>query len=259
MKRLAPILFAAAAAVLIACGGGGDGNRTFFELDTADEAAHAAMFEPSDLPGSGWEITERDAVEDDSGFDTGAAARNEPACSRFIDIAALSEAGSLFGKDDKEGRAGRAQIELTRADKTQTLPTTADLEVEILPTVSEVQDDWKPINDVLESNDFVDCMTKVIITQFKSDSTFSGIDIKLVPSKASVEAPQDGGSMAFALTLTIPGVTVLEAQIEMYLWPYANAKNSVQIMGEKNAVTKSLVESILKAADAKIVQAEKDY
>jgi hypothetical protein len=260
MKRLATFLFAtAAAAALVACAGGGDGDKTFFEVDSADDAAHAAMFEPSDLPGSGWEVTDRDAAEDDSGADTGEAAKKEPSCSKFVSIVALSEPGSLFGEADRMGRLGRAQVELTKKNAAQILPITADLEVEILPTVSEVEDDWKPVKEVLDSEAFANCMAKLIVNQFESDSSLNGVDIKLVPSRASAVAPQDGRSVAFALTLSVPDVMSVEAQMEMYFWPYANAKNSVQIMGEKSVVTKSLVEDILKAADAKVVQAEKDY
>jgi hypothetical protein len=65
--------------------------------------------------------------------------------------------------------------------------------------------------------------------------------------------------MAFLMTMTIPGVTTIEAQMEMYMWPYANAKNQLLVMGVKGQVTKDLVDAVLEAADEKIVQAEKDF
>jgi hypothetical protein len=263
MKRLASLFFAtAAAAVLVACGGGGDDNKTFFEVDSADDAAHAAMFGPSDLPGSGWEITERDAEDDgDDGFDFEAAAKNEPSCSSFNDLSKLSAAGGIFGggDDDEDEPVGRAQIELTRTVAGGTLPTTAELEVEIQETVADVSGGWKIVKGFLESEDFGDCMANVITTMFESEESLNGIEIKMTPEKALASAPQDGASMAFNFTMTVPRVLTIDARMEMYMWPYGNAENSIQIMGEKNAITKSLVEDILKAADAKVVQAEKDY
>jgi hypothetical protein len=257
MRPRVPLFIATvAAAVLLSCGDDGD-DPAFFEVETANDAAHAAMLAPSDLPGNGWEITARDDLGDTS--DSVEAARNEPACAAFAEIQALKEPGSLFGKDDAEGRVGHAQIELTRADSSRALPTTASLEVEILPTVSEVEEDWKPIKDAFASGNLVDCMAKLALAEFRSDEAYEGIDLRLVPATALADPPQDGESAALTLSFAIPGVPPIEMQLETYYWFYANAKNAVQIAGMKDAVTKSLVEDILEAADSKVVQAAKDY
>jgi len=260
MKRLLLATVAPFAALAIACGGGDadEDEGAFFELSTAEDAAQAAMLVPGDLPGTGWEITAEDEEGGDN-FDFVEAAKDEPSCSTFNDLSALSDMGGLFGSTDEDKSAGWSQVELTRAAAGAVLPTSVEMEFEVAPTVADVQGSWKLVKDFFSSRDLQNCIANVVTTMFEDQFSGSGIQLKLEPSQASGTPPQDGASMAFLMTMNIAQVSTIEAQMEMYFWPYANAKVSAMVMGMKTDVTKTLVDDVLTAADEKIIEAEREY
>jgi hypothetical protein len=83
--------------------------------------------------------------------------------------------------------------------------------------------------------------------------------VELEPRASSAKAPQDGATMAFSMKMSIPRVLDIDAIMEMYMWPYGNAGITMQFIGQEHNLTKELIESVLKEADARVVQAEEDF
>jgi hypothetical protein len=258
MKSVLKYVVAACLPLVVAACGGDDNDETFFEVEQADQSAHAALLGGPDLPGSGWEATERDEPEDDS-FDFEEAARNEAACSTFNDLAALSKAGGIFGGGDDSEPAGRAQVKHERGAAGQVLPTSVEMEVEILPTVAEVQGPWQTVKTILESDDFKGCMSQVISGLFQTETAGTGIEMTFAPRpSSSVSPPQDGAAVAFQMMVRVPPVVNISAVMEMYMWPFANAGVTLIVLGTGEQVTAEFVGDLLESADGKVVQAERD-
>jgi hypothetical protein len=258
MKSVLKYVVAACLPLVVAACGGDDNDEIFFEVEQADQSAHAAMVGGPDLPGSGWEVTERDEPDDGS-FDFEEAARNEAACSTFNDLAALSKAGGIFGGGDDSEPAGRAQVMLERGAAGQVLPTSVEMEVEISPTVAEVQGPWQTAKAIVESDDFKRCVSQVISGLFQTETAGTGVEMTFAPlPAASASPPHDGAAMAFQMMVRVPPVVNINALMEMYMWPYANAGTTLIVIGTAEQVTADLVGDLLESADGKVVQAERD-
>jgi hypothetical protein len=257
MKSILKFLVAACLPLVVAACGGDDNDETFFEVEQADQSAHAALVGGPDLPGTGWEVTEEDEPEDDS-FDFEQAARNEAACSTFNDLAALSKAGGIFGGGDDSQPAGRAQVKHEGGAAGQILPTSIEMEVEISPTVSEVQGPWQTVKAIVESDDFKSCMSQVVSRLFQSETAGTGIEMTFAPRpSSSASPPPDGATMAFEMMVRVPPVVNISAVMEMYMWPYANAGVTLIVLGPAEQVTAGIVGELLESAEGKVVQAER--
>lgn len=264
-RNLSTIVAALAGFLLIACGGG-NGNSAapdaFFILANADQSAHAALVDAADLPGGGWEVTVRGAIEDDdtdsdSDSDFDAVAQQEPACDQLVGIGNLGGIFGGSGGDDDGERVARAQIEIERATDEALIPTSVEVEIEVESTVAEVQGSWALVKGLLESDRTEECIANVVNTLFGVEMAESGIEVTLEPRDSLGSTPQDGASMAFLMSLTLEDVISLDVIMEMHLWPYGNAKVTVLLLGTENELTAGLVRELLAAVDQKIVVAER--
>ena len=235
MRKTLPILcLTLLAFALAACGGDDDGGASqaveiFFAPENADALAHASLPAVADLPGAGWEVTAQDDFGDDDedGFDFEAFAATEPSCSQ---LSALANVGGIFGSDEDELPAGRAQIEFENGQSEGLIPNGIEVEVEIEETVSEVEGAWKLIKDLFESDETQACMLAVFNTSFSELAADGDIEVQVAAAEASSQAPNNGATMAFDIHMDISGIE-LDMAMEMYLWPYGNAKVSVSFMG----------------------------
>jgi hypothetical protein len=270
MKLRTPILVASivAACLLVACDDDGGSalealrqgeDGIFFNVNTANAAAHAAMVQPADLPGRGWEVTETDVSDDEDGsMDFMALASREPACSQITSLASLEGLGGIFGEDEDDAPVGWAQIELERQSSGAAfIPVSLEAEIEIERTVSDVQSGWQLAKGLLESDQTKNCIARVINTQFREEVAQSGLQMTFQPRPSSAPAPHDGATMAFTMSISLPGVVSFEANMEMHMWPYGNGGVSVLMLGPKDELTPALVADLLKAVDNKVIQAEK--
>ena len=242
---------------LAACGDDDDGGGAqavdiFFAPDSADASAHAALPDVADLPGEGWEVTAQDDFgdDDDDSFDFGAFAATEPACDQ---LSTLANIGGIFGSDDDEQPAGHAQVEFENARAESLIPATIEVEVEIEETVSEVEDAWGLVKGLLESDQTEACMLAVFDEAFGEIASGGDIDIEVAAAQASSPAPNNGATMAFDIHMMISGVE-LDMAIEMYLWPYANAKITATFMGTPESlnseVTGPTLDALVKRLEA---------
>lgn len=254
--RVAALLFAALVAVAVACGGGGGGDKksadVFFQPENADQLAHAALPAVADLPGTGWEITGQDQ-ESSSGPDFGELIKDEPACQNLKNLSTLSDVLGK-GSDSTDQPAGHGEIEFEQSDPSALLPTSANVDIKIEKTAAEVQGSWKLVKGIFQAKETSDCFVAVFNNVFKDLGT--GVDVKVSSVSASSTPPQDGASLAFALKLTIATVE-LDMRMEMYFWPYGNAKVSLLFLGTADNVNKELTTKVTSVVDQKLQAAEK--
>jgi hypothetical protein len=250
-----------ATGLLFGCKDGEDADlRVFFEVDKADEAAHAAMVEPADLPGRGWEVTARDAGGDDNADSEFLdMARREPACAQIASLASLGELGGIFGDSvDNDAPAGRAQIELEQPSGSGAfMPVSLEVELEIERTASGVQSGWQIVKELLESEQTRNCIARVVNTMFREQFAESGLQMSLEIRAPQGTAPHGGATMAFAMSLRFPGVLAADGLMEMHFWPYGNGKVTVFVFGSREDMTQPFVRDLMKAVDDKIVKAER--
>jgi hypothetical protein len=254
MRRTLPILcLTLLAFVVAACGGDDDGGSSkaldiFFAPENADALAHASLPAAADLPGDGWQITAQDdfSSSSDNDFDFAAFAETEPSCSG---VSALSAAGGILG-DDSDEPAGKAKVEFENASTGAPLPNSIEVEVKIEDTVEEVDQAWDTVKGLFESDDTETCMLAVFNEVF-GQLADQDIKVDVTPVEASSDAPNDGASMAFNLHLNAAGQE-LDLAMEMYLWPYGNAKVSAQFMGTPDTLNAEVTGPTLDAVATKL-------
>ncbi|HEU0074509.1 MAG TPA: hypothetical protein VFS30_10895 [Dehalococcoidia bacterium] len=257
LKTLPLICLTLLALGLTACSGGDDdggGSNAldiFFAPENADALAHASLPEAADLPGGGWEVTARDDFSDggDDGFDFETFAASEPACSQ---LSALANVGGIFGSgDDDDLPAGRAKVEFEKAQADALLPNGIEVEVEIEETVSEVEGAWTLIKNLFESDETQTCMLAVFNQVFGELAADGDIKVDVAAAEASSEAPNNGATLAFDIHMDISGIE-LDMALEMYLWPYGNAKVTVQFMGTPDTLDSDVTGPALDAVVEKL-------
>jgi hypothetical protein len=251
MRRTLPILLLTLLAfALAACGGDDDDGGAskaldiFFAPENADALAHASLPDASDLPDGAWEVTAQDDFgENDQGLDFAAFAASEPACAQ---MSALANVGGIFGSDEEELPAGRAKIEFENAQSEGLLPDSVEVEVEIEETVSEVEGAWDLVKEIFESDETEACMLAVFNEAFGEAAQGGDLEIEVAARDASSTAPNNGASMAFDINMDLAGIE-LDLSMEMYLWPYGNAKVTVQFMGSQESLNSDLTGPTLDA------------
>jgi hypothetical protein len=259
MRKTLPILCLTLLAFAVAaCGGGDDDDGAtstaldiFFAPENAEALAHASLPAAADLPGGGWEVTAQDDFGDDGddGFDFATFAASEPACSQ---LSALSNIGGIFGSgDDEDLPAGRAKVEFEKAVADALLPNGIEVEVEIEETVSEVEGAWNLVKNLFESDETRTCMLAVFNQVFGELAAGDEIKIDVAAAEASSEAPNNGATMAFDIHMDISGIE-LDLAMEMYLWPYGNAKVTVQFMGSPDTLDSDVTGPTLDAVVEKL-------
>ena len=259
MRRTLPILTAALIALafaVAACsgddddGGASDALDIFFAPENADALAHASLPAAADLPGGTWEVAAQDDFGDDSDddFDFEAFAASEPACAQLSGLASL---GGIFGGDEEELPAGRAQVEFENAGSGGFIPSNIEVEVEIEETVAEVQGAWGLVKELLESSDTEACMLAVFNEVFSDIGDAGEIEIEVTGRDASSPAPNDGASLAFDMAMNISGIE-LDLAMEIYFWPYGNAKVTTTFMGEGDTLGSDITGPTLDAVVEKL-------
>jgi hypothetical protein len=243
--------------LLAACGDDGEGSsnagdEALFSVEDADDLAHAAMVEPEDLPGDDWEVVARDAFDDDD--DGGAAflelAQDEAACQQISDLATL---GDIMGSEedgDEADFAGRAKIELERAVGADTVPSSVEVEVEILESVGDAQDGWGVARSILQSDDTADCIVSLMGAMMAEE--VEGVEVTLETIEPLADPPDNGAALAFAMNLAVADILSIDAVMGLYMWPYSNATIQVVVLGDKEDMTGDVVAEIIEAVDAKV-------
>lgn len=231
--------------------------EAFFDPERADELARAAMPEPADLPGDGWEVVGRDDFDDDGDeeedeFDR--AFEDEPACA---ELNALDNLGGITGSgDDGDPPAGRAQIELSQPTAAQEIPTSVDVEIEIERTVSEISGSWGLAKDVIESPETQECMIAAMNAAFSSGEDMpAGADFEVSARSPSATAPNDGATMSFQVNMVVVGIE-FDMAFEFYMFPYGNAGVTVGFVGESAAIDAALTKDVLAAVIDKLEATE---
>ena len=232
-----------ALAGVVGCGGedgdavsGGDVD-VFFAVDNADVLARAALPTPSDL-GAGWEVAGRDEFDDGGDADFEVLMEGVPACAS---LSALAGIGGLFGSsDEEEVPAGRANVQMVSAKPGAALPTEAEFEVEIEETVAEVQGGWNLVKELIGGEDFEDCMLAVMPKAFSEEDLPEGASIEITSRRPSAQAPNDGVTMSFDISMDLD-VVQFDMAVEMYMWPYGNAKATATFVGDQNALDADMI------------------
>ncbi len=89
-------------------------------------------------------------------------------------------------------------------------------------------------------------MLAVFDQVFGELANYSDIKVDIRAVEASSDAPSDGATMAFDLHLDISGLE-LDLAMEMYLWPYGNAKVTATFLGTPDAINAALTGPTLDA------------
>ena len=228
---------------IVGCGGDDDASvagedvDVFFAVDNADALAHEALPTASDL-GAGWEVASRDEFDDGDDADFEALMADEPASAT---MSALAGIGGLFGNsDDEEVPAGRANVQMLSAPPDAALPNEAEFEVEIEETVAEVQGGWNIVKELIGGEDFEDCMLAVMPKAFSEEDLPDEASIEITSREPSAQAPNDGVTMSFDISVDL-GAVQFDMAVEMYMWPYGNAKATAMFVGDQDALNADLI------------------
>jgi hypothetical protein len=224
-------------ALAVACGsdnGGGitgGGGSAAWDVSKADDLAHAALLQASELPGSGWTATDDDFDQHD-----------EPmvgACSDF----------DSFKKNVRSATVERAKRSLAKAGASRD-----DFGTEVETTVTIFKDS-KTANDTLSrwknvssSDKFITCFQEQLKSDVGSNAT---VAIRRVNATAS--APSGGSALALDVDLRA-GREQLQAQTENYVWANGNAVIQINVTSTKA----SFNADVFKQAVAKQDQAARD-
>jgi hypothetical protein len=207
-------------ALAIACGGGdkgggitgGSGSGPAWDLNKADELAHAALILAGELSGSGWSATDDDFKQDDEPM--------QASCSDF----------ESFKKEARTSAVVRAKRELEKAGATRD-----DFGTQVESTVSIYKDN-KTASDLVNryksflSNDkFITCFQDEIKSDVGGNAT---VNIKRV--NPSANAPS-GGSAAGLDVDVRAGRDQLQAQTENYVWLNGNAVIQINVTATKTS------------------------
>lgn len=258
MKKLTVVLMGVMALAGVSACGGGDGGGgsgedagVFFALDDADALAHDALPVPSDLEAD-WEVTNRDQFDDSSDdADFEALMASESACST---MSALAGMGGFFGDSGEEVPAGRANVEMTSMSPDALVPSQAEFEVEIEETVAEVQGGWKLVRELMGSDDFDQCMLAVMTKAFAAEDMPEGASVDITSRNPSSQAPNNGVTMAYDINMDL-GAIQLDMALELYMWPYGNAKVMALFVGDQDALSADLTDSALATFEQKLSDA----
>lgn len=223
-----------------------------FDPAGGDAVARATLPEPADLPGTGWEVTARDEFDDDTEDDE--LFQDLPSCQHLNDLA-FSAPGWMDGPGDDSPPAGRAQIELSRTVQGAILPTSVEVEVEIAETVAEMQAGWPIARTILTSEETKRCFEDMFSLAFAQEESTGQFTVEMSALEPLGSAPHDGVSLAFAMKMSMNRVELLDARMEMYMWPYSNAGITVLFFSESKGLTSDLVGDALSAVDGKVVAA----
>ncbi len=241
----AGLLIAAFALPLLiaACGGG---KKLTFDPAKADTLAHAALISESDLPGSGWKVTETDQFSDGTPFtsDTSSAA-----CK------SLDQAFSSVKSQSEAGRAGRAEKAFEQQGGL--IPTIVQVQVTIFKDTKVPSSALDTFKQALNGNDFTSCLTDTMKQGFGKDAPSAGnLNLSVNPGTAAASAPLSGVAKAFDVSLAATGLSV-NMHLEAYLWRDGNAGITVFLFGSKDALTSSLVKTVVDKMQAGLDRAAK--
>jgi hypothetical protein len=163
--------------------------------------------------------------------------------------------GGLFGNSDGgEMPAGRANVQMVSAPPDAALPIEAEFEVEIEETVAEVQGGWNLVKELIGGEDFEDCMLAVMPKAFAAEDLPDGASIEITSREPSAQAPNDGVTMSFDIGMDL-GAVQFDMAVEMYMWPYGNAKVTAMFAGDQGALSADLVGPSLTAFEQNLSDA----
>jgi hypothetical protein len=253
-----PILFLSV--VLAACGGGEEANEPgpFFPPENADSVANTALLQVSDLPVDGWEMTSADDEEEEDPVSDAAYRQimaEEPACATLTVLLELGE-----DNVERDRQVGRAEIGFQRWTSILTTPEAIDMEVEIYPTIEEVQNGFGRKKAILESKETKQCFEKIfekaLTEAAEADRMYGELVVDVIDPLG--DTPQDGAAIALQVTLSFPDPEMSEftsrSVLEFHYWAYANADIAVSFLGEKESLGE-YADDVLKAADRRVREA----
>lgn len=253
--RWTALLVVAAALVAVGCG---DDDSDFgavklaFPLDRADHLAHAALPKRNELPGTGWEVTERDQFSSSS--------ESREATQKFIasdpSCAAIGQLPGFDATDEDDLPYARAQVEFKRPGRGLiALASTVGVGVEVEETAVGVQETWSIVKPLFESDEFGRCMTKLIEKTAAPSNSRTPTSVTVVPKEGSATPPNGGAVFAFDFSVHVSVVKV-DASMEMYFWPYSNAQVTVTFSSARGDLSTEDIEATLRAVDDAVRSAQ---
>lgn len=248
-RRTSALVIAIVSLAFVTCGDDDSAARTTriaFPPDRADHLAHAALPRVDELPGTGWEVTERDEFSDNSTDreESEAFLEAEPSCR------AIAELPGFFGKEeDDTPPVAQAQVQLSRPGRgLVALPSSVEVGLEVAATAVEVQGTWGIVKTLFESDDWPRCFAKAVERQTAAAGTTGGVKISIEPKPPSATPPRDG--VAFAVDVSMQASIIkINMSLEMYFWPYSNSQVTVMFSSAHEDLSADDIDRILKVVD----------
>lgn len=222
-----------AALAMAACGGGDDEITE----DEAEDIAAAALLRQSDLPGNGWQETDRDNFEEDE--------------DDFPDTDACNQLNDLFQDLKDEGDDPLAETNVNYAREEEPISLEVEASVAVHATTAKRIDLQERGDDVFGDAGFDDCMEDFAEAAGEDIGGTGEYDRR----DPSGEVPDNGFALAFAFTLRVQGQTA-EVVGEMYIWQEGRAQVQLSILGTPEQVDEDLVQDIIDEAKDRVSAAQ---
>lgn len=227
-RLLISALALGAVMLALACGGS-SGPR--FDPKRGTEIAHAALFKPEDLPGTGWTTTE------DDNFGTADEIPDTQNCQPTRD----------FNKTADEDVAGKAERQVQmKARNAGESPLTVQLKVTIYHKDDRLPGVMKQYKSTVNDGGTQKCLLDVIKAQLPSN-----VEISVKQGGAKVPAPEGGAAFSFDVEAKASNdsATVRE---EHFAWLKGNAAVSLDFQGPPELVTQDLINTTLQKVQAQL-------
>jgi hypothetical protein len=244
VKRIAlvPVL---ASVLVVACGGDGDGGaNVVIPAADANSVAYAGLPALEDLPDNDWLVVAQDEFESGSSDDFAEFIEGNPDCAALEDLAALQ---NVFGSEEEEEPAGRAQVKFEQQDPDAFIPTSVEVEIEVDESAAGSRAEFALVKGLFESDETSRCLISALNNQF-AQSGQSGLEIEVTEGSSSASAPQDGARTAFDVRLSFAGID-LDMAMQIYFWAYGNANVQALFVGTRDTLNADLVRGVLEAVD----------
>ena len=234
LLRLAPVLSTLA---LLACGGGGDNEasqETPPDPVRANQIAHSALIQPTDLPGEGWALHSNDNFSNDD--------------ATLPEIDPCRPARNL-AIDARKAQIGRAQRAMQQPIEGSTLRLQVEVHVRIYDTRATAEGLLNRFRTAMSGDTYIRCLSEGFRLQFGPKTSVRG-------APTTTSAPHGGVSAGFDQDFLV-NETQYALHTDEYAWTQSNAYVLVLVSGPRDALTADLASAALTKSVAQVESAFK--